>query len=284
MRHNTKQMGLSSNVIFDDKYYIFNSNNEMQLCCDKSSIIESSIPDTKLKNKKVVISIDSDDVLLNNQMYNGQSKEYSEYLQMEFFDSSYADTIHSQIATNIDKVKKIIAFYLNTIVFTMNSVAMEYQEDVLSVVNYHISWDNYDPQKSSGKIQSKDDFNSYVYKLAHHNKLFSNVFSFDSRWTEKDYQNCDELIKEHNYDVIRILSMLRNFSIHGTKNEKNSLYIFCSDIEDMKNNKIEKWDNLQKILRENIEIKNRILLSDLQSICNTIYKCLYLFNHKKNVL
>lgn len=286
MKKNLKLLGLKSNIIYDKKYYIFDNNQNIKLSCDKCSILSNNKLSelSYLYNKKVYIETEEDNYCLNNQLYSKYNFFYHNNCQKEVFDIYYKDTIHLQIASNVEKIKKSISYYISNVIYYLNKLTENINEDIISSINYHYSWNDYDPSKSKSSINSKVQFNEMIYKICKHNSMFSNIFKFNPSWSVQDYLKCSTQIHEYNYDIIRILALLRNFAAHGKISEKDSLYILCGTNNTLKNNVISKWNNLETILESNIRYINKIIVSNSTELSNIIYKTLENFKHSNKEL
>lgn len=274
-----KKYGLSTNVVYDNKHIIFNPKATLMTSFGKNNILENNTESrVALNGNKINFNIDNLCIKTNNQLFVRRNDSYINAIQAECFSTiSTSDNIHTQIAYNIDKIKKSIAYYVNNIIFSLNNIGGYQNEDVISIINYCISWDNYDPTRGSSSIQTKNDFNTMIFNLASHNSLFNNIFKFKTKWTLNDYLSADNSIHEYNYDVIRTISLLRNYTAHGNENNRHSLYVLASSDNILKSRNIQKYQNIEAIITTKFKIDLDYIFRDTEENANIIFKTIKLF-------
>ena len=240
-----KALGLQSVYVIDGKYVVTafgkGNNNEIVRIEDdnKNVIIEKEQPiasEIKVKNiaiskinnqKKLSTSVNKPTIDKNVGMdYIGKKNEIEKWI----FGKNYPNSsLPIQIAYSILDIKKILAPFVNDIVFAVGNLDRQNNgEDLIGMLNYEFNINQqkqnaYNPNfKNAENIKKRlNDFEQYDKKAREYYGYFGGVF-IKPRDEKKDKSGkkidapkiTEEQALYNNFNVLRILSMIRQFVFH----------------------------------------------------------------------
>ena len=311
-----KAFGVKSNFYIDDLVYTttFGKKNEGKLSKqvdrkDKVQVLDdNSTFDLRSKNTKLSVASNEHTenfVSINNPIDNkkadiiGINKKYEEIFFKD--NKTYNDNFHIQVAYNILDMNKIMSLYYYNIVYVLNNMCRnqdsEKVDDLIGNISYEINFEDYNPYN-----KEHPEYSSYeVNEEAKNNPKGFFKFDKDAKGRfpyfkifktfkdSKDYMDGKE-IKEYNYDVIRILSFIRQNIAHTGINISNGLYNLENELpEDLKPLIEEKFDqdieslnkDFNKHAERNLWILKEILRDkDISELSREYYKFVVLKDNK----
>ena len=139
-------------------------------------------------------------------------------IENRFFGRVFDDNIHVQLGYRILDFNKTLGIYIAEAQYAMEGLTRNYEKDKL--------YDFVGTTKYGEAVNNKDSFKNWYQKAKPFLKYFAGAYSTDSwnlakqdknsnndKETRKD--NLEEKKKNETYLILRILSMCRQFSMHG---------------------------------------------------------------------
>lgn len=145
-----------------------------------------------------------------------QKKCKKDWLEAHFFEKKYSDNIHVQMAHCILDIKKVLAFHVNHIVYALNNLGGQ-EDDLVGTLpptTEYSEFSNPNPRdKYYGQKQEKLD---QFLDFAEQPRLgyFGEVFT-PSKGVDREF---------HTYQVLAMLSLVRNFCAHHQERGFDRLY------------------------------------------------------------
>lgn len=232
---NAKAMGLKSTLVFDNKIVLtsFTSENHAVYSEDKKTSYIEKMTDQNGQDIKKIAPRMFDSNITNKSIkltskkaqekslapttqfcnpYSNCGKDYigvKEQLEKKVFNKSFPnDNLRIQIAYNILDIKKILAPYINSIVYIVRNLGREKDLEYIDIVGSSLQKDFNSPQKNEELYKKVEQLlnNTTAYYT-----YFNNVFLPD-----QDSKNDKrEMIFAHNFNVLRILSFARQIYAHN---------------------------------------------------------------------
>ena len=217
-----KAIGVKSSFLIDGILFTttFKNRNDFLL----SNKMENSVI-INFDNSKIVLSNDNQDlyvsndeskenIKINNPLKNKKSDiiKINKVYEELFFDKSYLDNdnIHIQIAYNILDINKIITLYYYDIIYAFKTILRDKNvKDFIGNIPYKISFDeNYNVGEFL-KFDRKANKRYSYFPIFKSSKLNNS--------SVKDFNKSIKEINEHNYNVLRVLSFIRQSISHTNK-------------------------------------------------------------------
>ena len=279
-----KSMGLKAVFKYDDKMLVttFGKKNDsivLEESIDKETgekeayteklTFETKLDDNKnlsltpneYKNTNIVINVTKKDEDFIGMDYLG----FKPKLEQEFFGKNYNDNIHIQIAYNLLDIKKILELHVGNVIMSLATLQRnEEAKDLIGILSFEKPFDTLD--------EEKQEFNkSFLSKLMPYNMYFDNVFESPKKINDPNDsskkiidENDAKKVLRKNYNALRMLSLIRQFSVHGSK-YSTILYSLdgidgCRDLYDYSKELFEKdLSNFNKQFIENNKMNFFIL-------------------------
>lgn len=133
-------------------------------------------------------------------------------LEQRFFGKNFNDNIHIQIIYNILDIEKILAEYLNTIVFALNNVTG--MNDTSDFVGNLFSTVSYDKFSSNTNSKQKSKYNFFISNYLHNDRLkyYASVFY-------KPNNGNSPRNEKQIYSILTFVSQWRQFLFHPESEE-----------------------------------------------------------------
>jgi len=276
LKGKAKRLGLKSIFVKDNELLLTSFNKGDDVIIEKI-IVDNDITKVKnianpenysikeVSNKKLILANAKLKAEIDNPSYsrnNSGAVARQDYLQRkakienDFFGKIFNDNIHIQLAYNIMDIKKIFGLYVNEGVFTMENLSRDFErvEDFVGTLRYENSYYDLKDEKK------KKVFEEYFDQVDDYLKYFSNAFSKDSFDKDKKGENKKrENRKIETYNILRTLSMFRQFSVHSytdlynlnQNNNKDLIKIINDRYDTVYSNLL---DNTVKTSKNNIEL------------------------------
>ena len=250
-----KAYGIKNNILIDDILYTttFGEGNAHKL--SKKTIKD----DVEEIDKESEFKLDSNSPKLDVALKRGNSKKVDinnpqyrkkadiininpKINKLIFGDEFKNDNIHIQIAYNILDMNKIISLYYYNIVYAINNLVRDIDisdEDFIGMLSYKNTFEQYNPYiNDTGKEnytyeqvknESVDPRKAKgFYKFDNYARAAYPYFSVFKCYKGKSDSDNEES-KKYNFNVLRILSFVRQSVAHSYKTSFNSLYRVNSD-------------------------------------------------------
>lgn len=156
-----------------------------------------------------------------------------EKLEDRFYGESFNDNIKVQIAYNILDIKKILAPYINDIVFTVNNLNPKANKDadLVGTIPHKVSYDEFS-QSDIKNVNRLNEFNSFIDNSKPYMPYLGKVFikghknltyldEGNNKQTKKviEYQD-----NQYIYSILRLLSFVRQSVTHGYNESDDILF------------------------------------------------------------
>ena len=203
--------------------------------------------------------------------------DFKDRLENEMFNkNNYKDNIHIQIAYNILDIKKIIALYIGDVLISLRKLTSraddnaDNQKDIVGLLNFETPFENL----KEDYVQANEAF---IKRLYDYSMYFDNAFINRNGSLSEDY------------DVLRILSLIRQGVVHGGK---YSSYLYNEHISSSTEELFEKskaiFNNDLKHFNNSFKQKSKLNLMILfeatkdRKVLNRYYEY-QLYKHNKNI-
>ena len=145
-----------------------------------------------------------------------QKNRKKEWVEKHFFGQNYSDNIHVQLGYCILDIKKSISFHINHIVYALNNLEAVGAEvgDLVGTMPATTKYAVFSNPEE--KDQQKKDKKDHFLKFSKNPRLgyFGDIFT-PTKGDDRDY---------HIYQVLAMLSLVRNFCAHHQARGYDSLY------------------------------------------------------------
>ncbi len=206
---------------------------------------------------------------INNPYQNNQIRQdylmSKDILEKKYFGKTFDDNLHIQIAYNILDINKILSLYFYNIVYSLDNLKRNDNNDTIGNIN--------SVKRLNNPLDDKifKDFMDYASPYL---EYYGTVF----KTYDKRKSNVSE-VNLHNYNVLRLLSFLRNNLTHNN----NYLYVMDSKI----NNAPDLKDILKNTFNDDYNALNKGFntnaLKNLTVISNILGYDLNIINDKKEI-
>ncbi len=242
-----KRMGIKSTIITDEGIAI-NSfietigkngkkipNVEVFASADGECVHKSNYKALKRAeiSSDVIQVYTTDDM---TQLFNPAKRLGADYidikdeLEEKFFGEKFpADNLHVQIAYNVLDIKKHIIQFVNQIIYTffnINRTTIDY-ESFQDLIGTTFAFRPYSELDFS-KVKNHDELDKLLDGVSFYDAYFPGVFKIPEK--KKNEQVTDEereKCKEHNYNVLRLLSLVRQACEHeDLKNGSSDIMLY----------------------------------------------------------
>lgn len=226
MKNKTKKLskayGLKSSIALDDEVILtsFGRGNdsvlEHKLDCEKNIVQLSETPKFNMNynnfDDTIEIALKNKSIQVNNPLKsNVVGEDYigvKSVLEKKMFGKEYNDNLHVQIAYNILDISKIISLYYYNLVYSLNNLKRknldEKDKDAIGSFRFEYKYGTNDNQMKLFNI-FKDYATPYL-------KYYGSIFKVSNKENKINSKDIDV----HNYNVLRLLSLCRNFLAHNT--------------------------------------------------------------------
>lgn len=291
-----KSYGIKSNFAYGDDVYstTFGKKNDGVLCKvvhanDSVEEIHASDFDihSKMRNLSADLKSGSKEITLNNPSKTGKRDiiGINDRLNALIFDKEdIHDNIHIQIAYNVLDINKITSLHFYNIVYAINNLTRTSGlEDVIGLMNYSANFENYYDNDNfinehGDVLNHYDDFkdmmensSSAYYRFRKYARnyysyypMFINEPKFNKKLNkyENNRRSLDAI--RHNYDVLRVLSFVRQAIGHSDDDNFNNLLSIEMDMPDdliqFVNDKFNKsLEAINKSFSENAEFNLKVI-------------------------
>ncbi len=259
-----KSYGIKSNFAYGDDVYstTFGKKNDGVLCKvihSNDSVEEINASDfnihSKMRNLSANLKSGSKEIALNNPSKTGKRDiiGINDNLNNLIFDKEdINDNIHIQIAYNVLDINKITSLHFYNTVYAINNLTRTSGlEDVIGVMNYRYNFETYSDNANfiseHGNIPNHYDefknlmdnsssayyrFRKYARNYYSYYPMFMNEPKFNKKLNK--YENNRRSLEaiQHNYDVLRVLSFVRQAIGHSDDSNFNNLLSIEMDMPD----------------------------------------------------
>ncbi|GHV16090.1 hypothetical protein AGMMS49938_15680 [Fibrobacterales bacterium] len=175
-----------------------------------------------------------------------------DYWEKKIFEKNYNDNIHIQIAYNILDIRKVFGLYINDIVFAINNLARGEEDE-------KIIEDSKDSEDAIGmlcgqwcnleKNNKKEKYIKFLQKMEAYFGYFGSAFAIKPQKKKESKDNYNKRLSE-NFDVLRILSYIRQMTIHSNMQD----FLFNLDSKNYRGYEVFTSD-LRKKIEQNYKLR-----------------------------
>ncbi len=247
-----KAMGLKSTLVFDNKVvltsFVDESNTKTKIKTPNIEVVSDLNGNVERKNLKMFVdaNITQDDIHIVCKLQRSNSVKFinpasqksigRDYIGIKdkveemFFGQTFpSSNLHVQIAYNALDIKKIIAPYVDNIIYSFcNLQRKEYKYgDLIGILtSFKSIGEQLDYAEQDDKAKEKlENVKFLLERTSAYNTYFEGMFLADTRkrpmggFGLRSYFSDDNV--KHNFNVLRMLSTLRQMSVHSSFGSQN---------------------------------------------------------------
>ena len=184
---------------------------------------------------------------LHKYKRNGQDRISREKLEMRYYGETFTDNIHIQIIYNILDIEKILSIHINNIVYTVNNLLRNTDEDIDDLVGYITLCKKFRDLDKEKNKELKELFQNLCKapQLAYYN------IQIMGGGKKKSDPNAIQLTEEEFFSVIYTLGYMRQMLMHGEY--KQNIYHLDSSNDKTFNYCL---DTLNRLYKDRVEKLN----------------------------
>lgn len=249
IKSKAKALGLKSTLVFNDQVVLTSfakgqdkkNNNIEKVTNFKGELIKETpilfnakVDEAKIELKRIMnVENGPKTAMVDNPLNSNIGEDYIKIkpqLEEIFFNKQYEnDNARIQIAYNILDIKKILAPYINNIIYMFYNLGRRQtnsNEETTDLIGTLYFNNNYELQEqysvnNKKEIEKREKIDKLLTSINCYYSYFGGAFKKLDKKDNKDEKKKKE-VKEYNYNVLRLLSMSRQITEHHSIKVKDA--------------------------------------------------------------